>query len=125
VKLSEEELKVGKREVVAGGVRLRKIIRTETVNQPVTLQREEVVIERVPASETGGAAERAFEAGEMYVPLRREEPVVEKQARVREEVHVRKDARTEQQTVSGQVRREDVEIEREGEARETTNRGSR
>lgn len=125
VKLSEEELKVGKREVQAGGVRLRKIVRTETVNQPVTLEREEVVIERVPGSEARGAAERAFEEDEIYVPLRREEAVIEKEARVREEVRVRKDTRAEQQTVSGEVRREDVEIEREGEARESAARGKR
>lgn len=43
---------------------------------------------------------------------------MEKEAHVREEVRVRKDARSEQQTVSGQVRKEDVEIQREGEARE-------
>src|SRR3954465_6742092 len=39
VQLSEEELKVGKRQVEYGGVRLRKIVRTETVTQPVELQR--------------------------------------------------------------------------------------
>jgi uncharacterized protein (TIGR02271 family) len=102
---------------------LRKIVRTEQVNQPVTLQREEVVVERVPASEARGA-QRAFEQEEIYVPLRREEPVIEKEARVREEVRVRKDAKSEQQTVSGQVRREDVEIERKGDAREVTGRGA-
>src|SRR5687767_5544246 len=48
VTLREEELKVGKRQVEYGGVRLKKIVRTERVNQPVELQREEVVIERVP-----------------------------------------------------------------------------
>jgi uncharacterized protein (TIGR02271 family) len=124
VKLSEEQLKVGKREVVAGGVRLRKVVRTETVNQPVNLKREEIVVERVPASEARGAAERAFEQDEIYVPLRREEAVVRKEAQVREEVRVRKDARSEQQTISEKVRREDVEIEREGEAREIKGRGS-
>lgn len=118
LKLSEEQLKIGKREVEAGGVRLRKVIRTETVQQPVELRREEVVIERVPAHEAAGAAARAFEQNEVYIPLRREEAVVQKEAHVREEVRVRKDARSEQQTVSGQVRKEDVEIQREGEARE-------
>ena len=58
------------------------------------------------------------------MPLRREEAVVEKQAQVREEVRVRKDARTEQQTISEKVRREDVEIEREGAARDVTDRRS-
>ena len=125
VKLTEEQLKVGKREVVAGGVRLRKIIRTETVNQPVELRREELVIERVPANEATGRAQHEFQQREIYVPLRREEAVIQKEARVREEVRVRKDARTEKQTVSDQVRKEDVEIEREGEAREMGTPGRR
>jgi uncharacterized protein (TIGR02271 family) len=118
VKLTEEQVKVGKREVIAGGVRLRKIIRTETVNQPVELRREELVVERVPATEATGRAQHEFQQREIYVPLRREEPVIQKEARVREEVRVRKDARTDKQTVSEQVRKEDVEIQREGAARE-------
>jgi uncharacterized protein (TIGR02271 family) len=119
IKLSEEELKVGKRQVEAGGVRLRKVIRTETVNQPVQLSREEIVIERVPATEARTMGERAFEGEEIYIPLRREEAVVQKEAHVREEVRVRKEKQTEQQQVSEQVRREDVEIEESGEARRT------
>jgi len=113
VKLHEEELKVGKRQVETGGVRLRKVIRTETVNQPVELQREEIVVERVPAkgesrSQQGGGD---FQEEEIYIPLRREEAVIEKQTRVREEVRVSKKAQAERRTVSGQVRREDVEVE--------------
>jgi len=113
VRLHEEELKVGKRQVEAGGVRLRKIIRTETVNQPVELQHEEIVVERVPASEgqreTGG-----FEQEEIYIPLRREEAVIEKQTRVREEVRVSKKAQTERQEISEQVRKEEVQVQRSG-----------
>ncbi len=115
-------MRVGKREVVAGGVRLRKVVRTETVNQPVELRREELIVERVPANESTGRGEADFQQREIYVPLRREEAVVQKEARVREEVRVRKDARTDRQTVSEQVRKEDVEIEREGAARETSPR---
>jgi uncharacterized protein (TIGR02271 family) len=115
VDLVEEQLKVGKREVEAGGVRLRKIVRTETVNQPVELRREEIVVERVPGA--GTPARQAFEGEDIYIPLRREEAVVQKEATVREQVRVRKTAQTEQQNVSGQVRREDVEVEGTGEAR--------
>jgi uncharacterized protein (TIGR02271 family) len=116
MKLSEEQLKIGKREVEAGGVRLRKIVRTETVNQPVELKREEIVIERVPASGTATTG-AAFENEDVFIPLRREEAVVEKEAHVREEVRVSKKATTEQQNVSGEVRKEDVEIEQEGKPR--------
>ncbi|MEY4941464.1 MAG: hypothetical protein RIQ93_3199, partial [Verrucomicrobiota bacterium] len=41
IPLSQEEVKIGKRDVEMGGVRLRKVVRTETVSRPVELQREE------------------------------------------------------------------------------------
>lgn len=112
IKLKEEKLKVGKREVEYGRVRLRKVIRTEVVNQPVELKREEIVVERVPAGEA--SATEDFSEDEIYVPLRREEAVVQKEARVREEVRVGKREQREQETVSETVRSEDVEVEQEG-----------
>jgi uncharacterized protein (TIGR02271 family) len=117
VKLHEEKVKVGKRQVEAGGVRLRKIIRTETVNQPVELHREEIVVERVPATQSGDQpGTTMFQQEDIFIPLRREEPVVQKEARVREEVRVSKKAQTERQNVSEQVRKEDVEVQRTGAA---------
>jgi stress response protein YsnF len=44
--LKEEQVKIGKRQVEDGGVRLPKIVRTETISQPVEHQREEIVINR-------------------------------------------------------------------------------
>ena len=119
VQLKEEQVKVGKREVEYGGVRLRKVIRTEVVNKPVELKREEIVVERVPA--TGQATKSCdanFSDEEIYVPLRREEAVVQKQAHVREEVRVGKKQTRETETVSETIRKEDVEIE------DTTGRAS-
>jgi uncharacterized protein (TIGR02271 family) len=117
VELREEQVKVGKRQVEAGGIRLRKIVRTETVNQPVELQREEIVVERVPGKETTERGERSgkdFREEDIFIPLRREEAVVQKESRVREEVRVTKKAETERQTVSEQVRKEDIEVQRSG-----------
>jgi uncharacterized protein (TIGR02271 family) len=112
--LSREEVNIDKREVEAGGVRLRKIIRTETVNQPVELQREEIVVERVPAKEqTPSRSDIAFREEEVYIPLRREEPVVQKTVRTTEEVRVGKKRETERRDVSETVRREDVDIQRQ------------
>ena len=68
------------------------------------------VIERVPASGDQPAG-TCFEAEDIFISLRREEPVVEKETRVREEVRVSKKTETEQQQVSESVRKEDVEIE--------------
>jgi uncharacterized protein (TIGR02271 family) len=116
IALAEEQVKVGKREVEAGGVRLRKIVRTETVNQPVELRREEIQVERVPG-QGRAASDKGFRGEEdIYIPLRQEEAVVGKEAVVREEVRVRKTAQTDRQQVAEQVRKEDVEIEETGEA---------
>jgi uncharacterized protein (TIGR02271 family) len=114
IPLREEKLKVGKREVEAGGVRIRKIVRTETVNMPVELKREEFVMERVPASEMKTGAVGAIGEEDIYLPLRREEVVVNKETEIREGVRIGRKSETEQQTVTGQVRKEDIKIEREG-----------
>lgn len=111
IPLHEESMKVGKREVEAGGIRLRKIVRTETVNQPVELKHEDVVIERVPASGTP-APGTAFQSEDIYIPLRQEEVVVDKETRVREEVRARKTSKSQRETISGTTRTEDVEVQR-------------
>jgi len=118
LQLAEEQLRISKRDVEAGGVRLRKIVRTETVNQPVELRREEIVVERVPAGQATRTEAHAFEEQEIYIPLRREEAIVQKEVRVREEVRARKESQTDTQQVSESVRREDVDIQRTGEARD-------
>ena len=118
MKLREEHLKVGKREVEAGGVRLRKVVRTEIVQQPVELKHEELVVEHVPPGECQPAGKNLGEQ-ETYIPLHREEPVIQKEVRTRDEVRVRRVVRKEQQTVSGEVRTEDVEVE----ARPSAERG--
>lgn len=115
IPLTEEHVKVGKRQVEAGGVRLRKVVRTENVNQPVELKREEIVIERVPG-QAGAAGGKQFQQQDIFIPLRREEAVVQKEGVVREQVRVRKTAQSEQENVSEQVRKEDVEIEESGDA---------
>ncbi len=116
IRLNEEKLHVGKREVEYGGVRLRKIIRTETVNQPVELTREEVVVERVPL--TGQSGEKIggnMDDQEIYIPLRREEAVIEKTTEAREEIRVGKRRETEQNSIQEEIRHEDVEIEHDHE----------
>jgi len=113
IELKEEELKVGKRKIESGGVRLRKVIRTETVNQPVELQREEIEIERIPVGR-GKPADSSFQEEDIYIPLRREEAVISKDAKVTEEVRARKLTETGQERISETLRKEELEVEREG-----------
>ena len=115
VPLTEEQVKVGKRTVSAGQVRLRKIVRTEIVNQPVEVRREEVVVERISADQVrAGAASADFKDEVIDVPLTREEVVVSKEAHVTGAVRVNKTATAETQNVSETVRKEDVEVLRDG-----------
>jgi uncharacterized protein (TIGR02271 family) len=120
IELREEQLRVGKRDVEAGVVRLRKIVRTEVVTQPVELEREDIVIERVPVNREAGedpVSGEAFQDEEIYIPLRREEAVVAKENRVREEVRVRKKVDVKRETVSETVRKDDLEVNEDRQAR--------
>ncbi len=115
VPLTEEQVKVGKRTVDAGAVRLRKIVRTEIVNQPVEIRHEDVVIERVAAGEVrSGTATSDFKEEVIDVPLTREEVVVQKEAHVTGAVRLHKTEGVETQQVSETVRKEDVEVVRDG-----------
>ena len=118
VALTEERLVVSKRSVEAGAVRLRKIVRTEQVSVPVELRREDVVVERIPATEVkAGDATGAFEEQTIDVPLHREEAAVSRETHLTGAVRARKTEEVEHQAVSDLVRKEDVEIIREGDVR--------
>lgn len=116
VPISEEQVNVGKRQVEGGGVRLRKVVRTETVNKPVTLEREDVVVERVSRSDAAVPGD-AFREGEVYIPLKEEEAVVEKTSKVVGEVRVKKTHESETENVQETVRKEDVEVDRDDQGR--------
>ncbi len=114
IQLREEQLQARKQAVQTGEVGLRKEVVTEqqTIDVPVT--REEVYIERRPAS--GEPSDTPIGEGETYrVPVREEQVTVEKQPVVREEVSLGKRQVQETQQVSDTVRREEAHIEREGD----------
>lgn len=106
---SEEELRVGTREVEAGRVRLRKWVETTPVNEQVQLRQETAYVEREPINQPVSGASLGEQ--EVDVTLRREEPVVQKDVIERERISVGKDVQTETQTVSDEVRQEHVEVE--------------
>jgi len=113
---SEEELRVGTTQRERGRARLRKYVVTEEVQTTVPVQREEVRIEREPITEeTAGRAMEGPDISEEEheVILHEEEPVVEKRAVPKERVRLAKDTVTEEQQVSGEVRKERIEPEGE------------
>jgi len=108
--LHKEKLIVGKREVAEGGVRLRKVVRSEVASVSVELLHEELVIDRVSVTRPAENPSGAFKEEEIYIPLRREELVVGKETVVSEEIHAGKEAFFEKKDVSDTVRSEDVEL---------------
>lgn len=114
---SEEELEIGKREVVTGDVVLSKHIETEHVSRPVSRMHEEVDIERRPA-EGMRAGEAEFEEEEIRIPLREEELEVRKRPEVKEELVVKKRPVVEQEEVDAELRRERIDVERHGDVEE-------
>jgi stress response protein YsnF len=112
----EEELKVGRREVERGGVRVERRVEERPVEEEVRLREERVNVERRPVDRPVGDAEEAFREGSFEVTERAEEAVVSKEARVVEEVVVNKEVEERTETVRDTVRRTDVDV-REMEAK--------
>ena len=111
---SEEELRVGKAERERGRVRLRKYVVTDEVTKTVPVQREEVRIEREPITEANRDAAMegpAISEEEHEVTLHEEVPVVGKEAVPKERVRVDKETVMDEETVSGEVREERIEVE--------------
>ncbi|HLH05395.1 MAG TPA: DUF2382 domain-containing protein [Bryobacteraceae bacterium] len=108
----EEDLKIGKRTVQRGGVRVYSRFSEKPVEEDVRLREEHVRVDRQPVNRP--ATEADFRSGRdqvIEVAEYAEEPVVAKEARVVEEVRVSKDATERTQRVSDTVRRSDVEVE--------------
>lgn len=113
IPIREEELEAEKRQH-EGDVRLKKVVHTETQHMKVPVQKEEVIIERVPIeeSEMRETGDVEFREEEVRIPIVEEEVEIRKRPVVKEEVRAHKETRTEQRDVRGEVRKEDVKVER-------------
>jgi len=113
VPIGEEELKVGKREVSHGRVRVRSYVVETPVSEQVNLRQENVQVERRPVDRAVGGADNLFRERTIEAEERAEEAVVSKEARGTEELVVKKDVGQRTETVSDKVRRTEVEVEDE------------
>jgi uncharacterized protein (TIGR02271 family) len=109
----EEELRIGKRDVNLGRVRVRSYTLEEPVTEKVDLLDERVTLERRPVDRPLASADEAFQDRTLEAEEHAEEAVVSKDARVVEEIALRKEDTRHQETVSDTVRRTEVEIEDE------------
>jgi len=117
IPVAEEELHVGKREVNRGRVRINSHVVERPVQEQVTLREEHVHVERRPVEggmRTGAVGDKdLFRERTIEMDESSEEAVVSKEARVKEELVVKKDVEQRTETISDTVRSTEVEIEDE------------
>jgi len=110
----QEELVAGKQQEQLGEVHVHKSVVEEqqTVSAPVT--HEELDVERVSVhNQVQDAPADAFQERDINIPLQGEQLVAGKQVVEAEEVRLRKRDVTEQEKVSGTVRKEQVTVDGE------------
>jgi len=115
IPIVEEQLRVGKRTVQRGGVRIYQYVTETPVHESVNLREEHVTVERHsvdhPATEADMAA---FKEGSVEMREMGEEPVVSKTAHVVEEVVVGKDVTQETAQINDTLRKSEIDVEQLG-----------
>jgi uncharacterized protein (TIGR02271 family) len=111
---SEERLRVGKETRETGRVHLRKYVVTEMEQRTVPVRKERVRVEREPITEEN--VDRAMSGPEISeeeheVVLHEERPVAATETVPVERVRMSKDTDVEEETVTGEVRKERIETE--------------
>jgi uncharacterized protein (TIGR02271 family) len=111
---SEERLVAGTQTTETGRARLRKYVATETQQVDVPVSHEEVRLEREPI--TDASRDAAYSGGEITeeeheVTLRAERPVVGTETEAVERVRLSKETLSDTETVSGEVRKEQIELD--------------
>ncbi len=118
IKVVKEDVVVGKRAVETGGVRVTSQVVETPVQEQVNLHQESVQVERRPVNQSVGAVGAdAFKNQTIEARAVSEEAVVGKEARVVEEIALKKQATDRVETVRDTVRETKVDVEN------TTTRG--
>jgi stress response protein YsnF len=117
-----ENIEVGKREVERGGVRVRSRIIERPVEENVRLREEHINVERTPVDRAATEADlRDLQDRDIELTERAEVPVVNKEARVVEEVRISKDVDQREETIRDKVRDTEIDVDRI-EGKDRTNR---
>lgn len=113
VPVVEEQVSIGKRKVMRGGVRVTSTVTERPVQETLRLREEKVEVEQTSADRklSPQEAEKAFAQKTVELAETAEEAVISKEARVVEEVSLRKSAAEREETVQAKARRTDVKVE--------------
>jgi uncharacterized protein (TIGR02271 family) len=110
---SEEELTVRMRRR-ARRVRVKRYVVTDYVTRTVPVRREELRLEEALVDEASLTAPPAPPGDSWEMVLHQEEPVVSKQVVARERVRLHVQTVTEHRRISGEVRKERIEVDESG-----------
>ena len=118
IRLYEERLMVNKQREKAGEISVGKRVETQTASVSVPVEKERIVIERRDATDSTlvnpGTVD--FDNGEVArMEVYQESADIEKKAFVREEVSIRKEVEHDTVEAEETVRREELEVEAEGD----------
>lgn len=108
----EEELQVGKRNVLRGGVRVYSRVVERPVEESINLSEDHVRVDRRPVDRPATDADfRTGQGGAVEVQEFAEEAVVGKTARVVEEIRVGKETTQRTENIQDSVRHTEVDVE--------------
>jgi len=114
LRLAEEQLQVGKRMVETGQTRVRRFVTEREVSADVTLHEEHADVLRRAVTDSKYIGEIDWADSTIEVVETAEQALVNKTARVVEEVSLKKIGSDHVETVRDKIRRQQVEIERLG-----------
>ena len=112
VRLAEEQLSVGKRQVQAGITRVRRFMVEKPVEASVSVHEERAEVMRSAISDASQIKDIDWSDRTIEVTETVERPVVNKTVRVVEEVIVRRKSSDHVETVHDTVRRQELEVKR-------------
>lgn len=110
IEVVKEDLNVGKKEVADGGIKVRSRIIERPVTEKVELKQERVYVKRNAVNRPVRGTEGAFANQTIEMTQTKEVPVVQKDARVVEEISLGKDVTSRQETVQDTVRETKVDV---------------
>jgi stress response protein YsnF len=114
VPVVEEQVSIGKRKVLRGGVRVTSSVSERPIEETVRLRDENVAVEKQRADRklSPEEAEKAFQQKTVELTETDEEAVISKEARVVGEVSLEKTVAEREETVQTTARRTDVKVEK-------------
>lgn len=112
IQRAEEELNVGKKEVEKGKVRVRSRIIETPVEERIRLKEENIDVQRNPVNRRLAADEvNPFQEQNIELTERAEVPVVNKEARVVEEINLNKEVKERDELIRDTVRKTEIDID--------------